>query len=59
MVQVFNYVRFSSSRQERGDSKRRQKSSAVAYAKQHNLQIDNRRFEDLGVSSYCDSAQAS
>src|SRR5256885_16934922 len=33
------YGRFSSKPQERGDSKRRQIDGAIAYAKQHNLEL--------------------
>ena len=49
----YSYVRFSSRRQEKGDSVRRQTEMAEKWASEHQLQIDdNLRMEDLGVSAW-------
>jgi DNA invertase Pin-like site-specific DNA recombinase len=52
MTRAYSYLRFSTPEQERGDSFRRQTSMAEAYAARHGLQLDERSFQDLGVSAY-------
>lgn len=52
MALAFSYRRFSTKRQERGDSLRRQIAKAEAYAKHHNLILDERSFDDLGTSAF-------
>ena len=49
---AYSYVRFSSKRQELGDSLRRQVEAAEAYARDHNLTLSERTFRDLGVSGF-------
>ena len=50
---AYSYIRFSSAEQARGDSLRRQTEAALAYAKQHNLDLDESlTFRDLGVSAF-------
>lgn len=49
---AYSYVRFSTKKQELGDSLRRQVESAQRYAKEHNLQLSERTFRDLGVSGF-------
>jgi DNA invertase Pin-like site-specific DNA recombinase len=52
MTTAFSYRRFSSKPQERGDSLRRQTKLAEQYAKQHNLSLDSRSYQDLGISAF-------
>lgn len=49
---AYSYVRFSTKKQELGDSLRRQVEAAQRYAKEHNLQLSQRTFRDLGVSGF-------
>lgn len=50
---VISYKRFSSKKQERGDSLARQTASAVAWCKANEMELDTSMvFEDLGVSGY-------
>lgn len=49
---AYSYVRFSSKRQEHGDSLRRQIEMAETYAKEHNLRLSAQSFRDLGVSGF-------
>jgi len=51
-MRAYSYVRFSSEKQSLGDSHRRQVALAEAYAAEHKLDLDDRRFEDLGVSAF-------
>lgn len=52
MTLAFSYIRFSSAKQELGDSLRRQLKLAEDYAKTHNLTLDTHSFQDLGVSAF-------
>lgn len=52
MPTVFSYLRFSSKKQEQGDSVRRQRALADEYAARRGWVIDSRTFEDLGVSAW-------
>lgn len=50
---AYSYQRFSSEIQGQGDSIRRQNESAISYAIQHNLKLDeSTTIKDLGVSAY-------
>lgn len=49
---AYSYVRFSTAKQELGDSLRRQVQLAEEYAKRHGLQLSDRTFHDLGVSAF-------
>jgi DNA invertase Pin-like site-specific DNA recombinase len=49
---AYSYLRFSTPEQIRGDSFRRQSDAAAAYARMHGLELDERSFQDLGVSAY-------
>lgn len=50
---AYSYLRFSTPEQSKGDSFRRQMSMALAYAAQHNLDLDQElTFHDVGVSAY-------
>lgn len=48
----YAYSRFSSSQQAEGDSYRRQIERAKKFCDEHNLELNETRFEDLGVSGY-------
>jgi len=48
---AYSYIRFSSAIQEKGDSLRRQIDASRAYAKEHNLLLDE-SLKDIGVSAY-------
>jgi len=48
---AYSYVRFSSPEQLRGDSIRRQMEASRAYAKEHNLELDE-SLKDFGVSAF-------
>lgn len=52
MAQAYSYIRFSSAKQELGDSVRRQEKRAVEYAAQHDLELDTRSYRDLGISAF-------
>jgi DNA invertase Pin-like site-specific DNA recombinase len=49
---AFSYLRFSTPEQLRGDSFRRQKELAERYAVANGLELDDRSFQDLGVSAF-------
>lgn len=50
--QAYSYIRFSSDKQEVGDSLRRQLDKAEAYAARHKLVLDHSTYRDLGVSAF-------
>ncbi|MDE2428004.1 MAG: recombinase family protein [Burkholderiales bacterium] len=52
MTLAFSYIRFSSAKQELGDSVRRQEKRAVDYATKHGLTLDTHSYRDLGVSAF-------
>lgn len=52
MIKAYSYIRFSSVRQKRGDSVRRQMQMAEDYAREHNLELQRDSFKDLGVSAF-------
>ena len=53
MSTAYSYIRFSSTRQEEGDSLRRQIEAASKYAEQNNLSLDTTlNLRDLGVSAF-------
>ena len=54
MATIFSYIRFSSKRQEQGDSVRRQRSMAEAWLKRHpeHTLDQTLRLRDLGVSAF-------
>jgi DNA invertase Pin-like site-specific DNA recombinase len=49
---VFSYLRFSSPRQEWGDSERRQENLAKDYCDKHGLILSERSFADRGISAW-------
>lgn len=49
---AYSYIRYSSAEQGRGASLTRQTELAEAYAKKHDLILDNRSFQDLNSSAY-------
>lgn len=58
MPLAYSYIRFSSSKQAKGDSLRRQLKKAQEYAAEHGLTLDDSlQLRDLGVSAY-DSSNA-
>jgi DNA invertase Pin-like site-specific DNA recombinase len=53
MTKAYSYIRFSSKKQERGDSVRRQTEATRNYAKTHGLTLDESiTYEDLGLSAF-------
>lgn len=52
MADAYSYVRFSSTKQELGDSLRRQVKLAIDYAKRHGLNLSTESYHDLGVSAF-------
>jgi DNA invertase Pin-like site-specific DNA recombinase len=52
MSKAFSYIRFSSIKQELGDSLRRQLSLAEDYAARHKLTLDTSSYRDLGLSAF-------
>lgn len=53
MPTAYSYLRFSSAPQQWGDSARRQRDLATAYAAKHGLELaDHRELADRGVSGY-------
>lgn len=49
---AYSYLRFSTPEQAQGDSYRRQAEAAARYASDHGLELDERSFEDLGISAF-------
>jgi DNA invertase Pin-like site-specific DNA recombinase len=49
---AYSYVRFSSLKQQQGESLDRQLKGARAYAAAHGLQLDESTYRDLGVSGF-------
>lgn len=49
---AYSYIRFSSQRQERGHSVKRQEDAAEAWAKKNDATLDNSTYRDLGVSGF-------
>jgi len=53
MTKAYSYIRFSSVKQQKGDSVERQTRLSVEYAAQHGLQLDTElNLSDLGISAY-------
>lgn len=49
---AYSYIRFSSKKQEQGDSVRRQSEMAERYAADNNLRLSDKNFQDLGISAF-------
>lgn len=49
---AYSYVRFSTVKQELGDSLRRQVEACEKYCREHNLELHPVSYRDLGVSAY-------
>lgn len=49
---AFSYIRFSTAKQELGDSLRRQIKLAEDYAKAHDLVLDTHSYRDLGIGAF-------
>ncbi|GCQ31704.1 recombinase family protein [Escherichia coli] len=49
---AYSYIRFSSKKQEQGDSVRRQTELAEKYAHENNLTLSEKNFQDLGISAF-------
>ncbi len=49
---AFLYIRFSTKKQEQGDSIRRQIEAAEEWCQQNNVELSAKTFEDLGVSAF-------
>src|SRR5437016_5712371 len=49
---AFSYVRFSSRKQEQGDSRRRQTDLAEAYCQRRGWTLSQKSYQDLGVSAF-------
>ena len=52
MPTAYVYVRFSSKKQEQGHSVERQLDLARKYAARHGLTLDERSYQDLGISAF-------
>ncbi|SHE88699.1 Recombinase zinc beta ribbon domain-containing protein [Microbulbifer donghaiensis] len=52
MPKAYSYIRFSSKRQERGSSVERQTAATESFARQHNLELQDVTYSDLGVSAF-------
>src|SRR5450830_1232147 len=52
MPKAYSYIRFSSLKQQSGDSVRRQTDLAQVYASKHKLDLDTSTYRDLGISGY-------
>jgi DNA invertase Pin-like site-specific DNA recombinase len=49
---AYSYVRFSTKRQAKGDSLQRQLDRSRKYAAEHDLDLQEKSYEDLGVSAF-------
>lgn len=56
---AYSYVRFSSKRQEQGDSLRRQSQMAEQYAFKNGLKLSSKNFQDLGISAFREGTRPS
>ncbi len=52
MALAYSYIRFSTEKQQLGDSLRRQVEKAERYAQLHGLTLDHQSYRDLGVSAF-------
>lgn len=52
MTVAYSYVRWSSEKQSKGDSLRRQTAAAEAYAAAHGLTLDTSSYRDVGISAF-------
>lgn len=52
MHKSYLYLRFSTKKQEHGDSYRRQHEDAVKWCESHNAELNTQTFEDLGISAF-------
>lgn len=52
MAKAYSYIRFSTAKQQSGDSLRRQEKLAREYAAKHSLELDHASYRDLGMSAY-------
>lgn len=52
MAKAYSYIRFSTAKQQSGDSLRRQEKLATEYATKRALELDNISYRDLGMSAY-------
>jgi len=57
--QAYSYIRFSSKKQEQGDSVRRQTELAEQYAHANNLILSDKNFQDLGISAFKEGSRPS
>src|SRR5437763_468887 len=51
-VTAYSYIRFSTTEQARGDSRRRQVELAIAYCKRRGWKWSTQTYEDPGVSAF-------
>lgn len=51
-MQAYAYIRFSSKRQEMGDSVKRQLEAAQKWCQHNNAELSKMTFEDLGISAF-------
>ncbi|HHO0149193.1 TPA: recombinase family protein [Enterobacter asburiae] len=56
---AYSYIRFSSKKQEQGDSVRRQTELAEQYAHANNLILSDKNFQDLGISAFKEGSRPS
>ena len=52
MTKAFSYIRFSTIAQADSTSLARQTATAVRYAQEHGLELDNLTYRDLGISAF-------
>lgn len=52
MAIAYLYARFSTAKQEHGDSLERQTQIAKEWCHQHHVELSDKTFEDLGVSAF-------
>jgi DNA invertase Pin-like site-specific DNA recombinase len=54
-----SYIRFSSKKQEHGDSLNRQMEKTEAYCIKNNIELSKKRYQDLGISAYRNATRPS
>jgi hypothetical protein len=59
MPTAYSYIRFSSKKQEHGDSLNRQMEKTKEYCLKHSITLSDKTFKDLGISGYKDKTRAS
>jgi DNA invertase Pin-like site-specific DNA recombinase len=59
MPKGYSYIRFSTKKQQHGDSLDRQLMKSREYCKKNNIEFSDKSYQDLGISAFKDKTRAS